>query len=160
MGKQLSEIKESYLKGLLDGGLTFIQARNQFNIVFGMILGDSTLKRVKKGISKSSNRNHPKPRIATTRTERIIKIVIKENRWETCQEIQKKLNSEHRILVSVATLRRLAKKIGITSKIAKEKPFLSAKTIKKSLVFAKKYQKWTILDLKKVIILVICLKLY
>ena len=84
MPKHYSIEEKAYEKGLLDSGkLTWREVQTKFNIKFGRMPGKSLLKRISKGIEKSRVRANPKPRITSSRDERIIQKVIKENRLES-----------------------------------------------------------------------------
>ena len=83
MVRQLISEEEGYIKGLLDAGLSFNQVRNKFNIEYARKLGQGTLARIKNGIRKATLHLPKTQRITSSRDERIICKVIKENRWES-----------------------------------------------------------------------------
>lgn len=152
MVKQLSLEEESYLQGLMDGGSTYRNAQTQFKKKFGRNISPDTILRVKKGIGKIGKRINPKPRITTERNERTIQKVIKQNRWLSWEEIKSILATYNQIEISIATLRRRAKELGISGRVAKKRPLISKKCAKKRLAFAKKYRRWTKENWAKVII--------
>lgn len=66
-------------------------------------------------------------------------------------EIQTRWNTANKEMISISTIRRMLRKIGLRSCIARRKPFISEKNKKKRLEWALEHQDWTIQDWKCVL---------
>ena len=83
MVKQLTEKQESYVKGLLDAGLSYREALDKFFEKYKRLLSLDTISRISKRSKKIKVLPPQNEKISTVREIRIISKVIKENRWQS-----------------------------------------------------------------------------
>ena len=124
MVKQPKKEEEYYLKGLLEGGLSYRKTKNKFQEKFSPSL--ETIGRIAKSSKRIKKpKINPNPRKTSPYEDRITIRVIKKNRWESWKSIQRQLSEEYQINLSTKTIQRRAAEQGIKGKIAKKKPFIS-----------------------------------
>ena len=83
MVKQLKK-EEYYLKGLLEGGLSYRKAKNKFQEKFSRTLSLETIGRIAKSSKRIKKpKINPNPRKTSPYEDRITIRVIKKNRWES-----------------------------------------------------------------------------
>ena len=151
--RQLTEVQESYLKGLLDGGKSIRDSKDLFNKKFHRKLSTNTIWKV-SNLSKKIKHHSNLPqnqRYSSGRQVRTIIRVVKENRCESWRFIQWILKEQYDIDLSISTIRRRCRENGIKGYFAKKKPKLTQRKVNARLKFAKKYRNWRNEDWDKVI---------
>ena len=73
------------------------------------------------------------------------------SRFSSLSNITNKWENISHVKVSKATKLRRLKELGFKSRMAKRKPLLSKKQMKKRLVWKKKHQNWTVVQWREVI---------
>lgn len=105
------------------------------------------LKRFKKRGTVESPKPTGRPPKLTERDKRSLGRLLVQDRRAPLSEITNQLATD----AHIDTVRKAAHKLGFNSRVATRKPFLSDRHLANRLAFAKKYEKWTVADWKRVI---------
>ena len=115
----------------------------------------STVNRVwKRYLDTSSFKDEQRsgrPQKLTTRDKRQVVNMLKKSRAKTATEIQKKFSTPNGLKISRYTVSRTLRSFGFVARIKRKKPLLTTQHIKSRFQWAKKYNKWSLEDWKKVI---------
>jgi len=91
------------------------------------------------------------PRCSAPRMDRDIIRKIEENPRLSAPVINVEMKVKYGLQVSTATIRNRIREVGLKRRAMKKKPFLSKRHIALRLNWAKKHEKWTLEDWKRVI---------
>lgn len=111
----------------------------------------NTIKRFQQ---TGTYRNLPKSgrkRVTTAREDRLIELTALRDRRQSAVGISSELRGQLNTVVSVRTIRRRLAAANLPARKPRRKPLLTEKHRKQRLVWAKKYQNWTLDDWAKVI---------
>ena len=84
-----------------------------------------------------------RPRKTSSREDQIMQRMSLKDRFKSCTEIKRVMNSTSCVNVSRQTVFRRLKEIGLFNQTPKKKPLVSSKNKKKRLEFANRYVIWT-----------------
>ena len=84
-----------------------------------------------------------RPRKTSAREDRIMQRMSLKDRFKSCTEIKRVMNSTSCVNVSRQTVSRRLQEIGLFNRTPRKKPLVSSKNKKKRLEFANRYVIWT-----------------
>ena len=84
-----------------------------------------------------------RPRKTSAREDRIMQRMSLKDRFKSCTEIKRVMNSTSCVNVSRQTVSRRLQEIGLFNRIPRKKPLVSSKNKKKRFEFANRYVIWT-----------------
>ena len=84
-----------------------------------------------------------RPRKTSPREDRIMQRMSLKDRFKSCTEIKRVMNSTSYVNVSRQTVSRRLQEIGLFNRTPTKKPLVSSKNKKKRLEFANRYVIWT-----------------
>ena len=84
-----------------------------------------------------------RPRKTLAREDRIMQRMSLKDRFKSCTEIKRVMNSTSGVNVSRQTISRRLQEIGLFNRNPRKKPLFSSKNMNKRLDFAEKYVIWT-----------------
>ena len=84
-----------------------------------------------------------RPRKTSAREDRIMQRMSLKDRFKSCTEIKRVMNSTSCVNVSRQTVSRRLQEIGLFNRTPRKKPLVSLKNKKKRLEFANRYVIWT-----------------
>ena len=102
-----------------------------------------TLKKFKSTGSYSSQKRSGRPRKTTVGEDRFLQTLSKRNRRKTGPELAAEINRSRDTPISVTTVKRRLRQVGLRGCIAVRKPLLRKQNKKKRLEWAKSHQNWT-----------------
>ena len=142
--------KKAIINSYSKDGLSVLQIALKLNIA------KSTVWDAINRFRKNNCRNNDKPRSGRPRKttfaeEKSIVLMSKRDRRKTAPEIQSNFNCCHESQISVNTVKRRLRSVGLNGRVAKQKPFLSRVNKLKRLQWAREHKNWTIDDFKKVL---------
>jgi transposase len=112
---------------------------------------EATVGRIIRQFKKTGNYTKKKqtgrPRKLSKMDSRQLVRLVHEDRRGNLEDFRKLMRAD----VSIATLRRELHRQGIHCRVARKKPFLTARHIAKRLEFARKYKDWTVEQWRKVL---------
>ena len=151
MPKRLTTEEKVKAMTLIEEGYSYCQVA----LRLGNNTQPSTILRLKKKYDETGEvKNKPppgRPRLLTSRDERILVHRIMTDECSTAVDVQKSLKVNEKLEVSTNTVRRALKRNGLKARSKTKKPLLSKTYRKKRLEFANKYRTWTVADWNKVI---------
>jgi transposase len=136
----LSVQVQNLMVGMYKGGASVSQIAVHSGVWKGTV--SKVLKRYRERGSVQIAKRSGRPRKLTDRDLRILKREIVMNRRAPLAELVNTLTTH----VCIRTLRKELHALGIGSRIAVKKPFLSPQHIADRLAFAKRHRQWTVAD--------------
>lgn len=90
-------------------------------------------------------------RLTSTRTDRVIHRMSEADRWLTATDIQRRMLTDYRLQLSLATVKRRLCCFGLHGRVARRKPLISQQNRRRRLQWAKEHRQWTAEDWSRVI---------
>lgn len=146
---QLSSDQRKLVVDLVSKGESYREVQRQTGIAFTTVA--SIMKKYKKFGTTDNIKGNGRKRITTPQDDRSIIRMVKKDRFISVRKIQNVMENDHGIQMSASTIKNRIHEEGFVGCVAKKKPFLSAKHMKRRLQFAKKYVDMPISFWKKII---------
>lgn len=149
MAKDLSEGLRGQIIALNNEGLSQRKIAEKIGVSKGAV--QRTLERFKKTTSYTTKRRSGRPRCTTSQEDQYIKTTSLRNRTATAGNIKSLINTTRQKPISKSTVRRRLAACGLNGRVAVSKPLLRAQNKRRRLLWAKKYQNYSVEDWKKVL---------
>lgn len=148
-GKHITPSQRKEIFRLRDENLTLKDISNKIGVSINAC--HQALSHIKENNHFQDKIRPKKSRKTTARVDRKIHRLSEANRFRTAVDIQSEISPELDTPISVHTIRRRLVEFGLHGRVARKKPYISAKNRKARFLFAKEHIDWTPEQWSKVI---------
>ncbi|EIE76609.1 hypothetical protein RO3G_01313 [Rhizopus delemar RA 99-880] len=145
MPKSLSADIKNDIKSALLAGKDSMEVANRFRVTYATVNNYAN-----KFFPNRQRRLGGRPMVVSAQTKRFIELQVVQGQLRTAREVHGK-HMELGYYISYKTAINVLKSVNFVAAIKVKKPLLTAKHMKRRLAWAKKHQKWTTDDWRRVV---------